>query len=263
MSRIVLGLSYSGAQFHGWQAQREGNTVQQTLEAALSKIADHEVRVICAGRTDTGVHATRQIVHFDTSVIRPEKAWVLGTNAHLADSVAVSWSRIVDETFSARFSATARRYLYCIHNTAVRSAIGAGLFTREHRPLDTAKMHQAAQALLGEHDFSAYRASKCQSKTPLRNIHEITVSRRGEMVLVNINAKAFLHHMVRTSAGVLMNIGAGERAVDWSAELLEGRDRTVGAMTAPPHGLYLVDVVYPDTFELPQGPKIPHFFADQ
>jgi tRNA pseudouridine38-40 synthase len=260
MSRTALGISYTGTAFHGWQAQRQGPTVQQTLEAALSKIADHEVRVICAGRTDTGVHATHQIVHFDSAAIRPEKAWVLGTNAHLPDTVAVSWSRTVDDSFSARFSATARRYIYAIHNTTVRPALAAGLFTREHRPLDADAMHAAAQALVGEHDFSAYRASKCQSRTPMRNIHEISVYRRNDVVFINIAANAFLHHMVRNIAGVLMDIGAGERPADWSAELLAGRDRTVGAMTAAPHGLYLVNVVYPSQHGLPAGPTLPHFF---
>ena len=263
MSRIALCLSYSGSQFHGWQAQRDGNTVQQTLEAALSRIADQEIRVICAGRTDTGVHATRQIVHFDTIAERPEKAWVLGVNAHLPETVAVKWSRPVDDGFNARFSATARRYLYCIHNTMVRSAIGAGMFTREYRSLDAVRMHQAAQALVGEHDFSAYRAAKCQSKTPMRNVQEISVTRQGEMVLLNVKASAFLHHMVRNIAGVLMDIGAGEQSIDWAAHLLAGRDRTLGAMTAPPHGIYLVDVVYPEVFDLPRGPVMPYFFAAQ
>ena len=260
MSRTVLGISYTGTAFHGWQAQRQGPTVQQTLEAALSKIAAHDVRVICAGRTDTGVHATHQIVHFDSPAIRPEKAWVLGTNAHLPETVAVSWSRPVDDSFSARFSATARRYIYAIHNTTGRSALAAGLFTRERRLLDADAMHTAAQALVGEHDFSAYRASKCQSRTPMRNIHEVAVYRRNDMVFINIAANAFLHHMVRNIAGVLMDIGAGERPVNWSAALLAGRDRTAAAMTAAPHGLYLVNVDYPQVYGLPAGPTLPYFF---
>jgi tRNA pseudouridine38-40 synthase len=261
MTRIALGLNYTGSAFVGWQAQRQGATVQQTLESALSRIAATPVKVICAGRTDTGVHATRQVVHFDAPVDRPDKAWVLGTNAHLPDTVAVHWCHSVDDAFSARFSATARRYLYTIHNAPVRSAIGAGMFTREYRPLDASLMHSAAQVLVGEHDFSAYRASKCQSRTPMRNIHEISVQRRGDMVLINVAANAFLHHMVRNIAGVLMDIGAGEQEVGWAAQLLAQRDRTLAAMTAPPHGLYLVDVVYPEKFGLPQGPVIPHFFS--
>ncbi|MFT4631414.1 MAG: tRNA pseudouridine38-40 synthase [Candidatus Pseudothioglobus sp.] len=263
MQRIALGVNYTGSAFVGWQAQRQGATVQQAVEAALSKIAAGPIKVICAGRTDTGVHATRQVIHFDSLVDRPTRAWVLGTNAHLPDTVAVHWSCPVDDAFSARFSATARRYLYTIHNTSVRSSIGAGMFTREHRPLDVDRMQAAAQALVGEHDFSAFRASKCQSRTPMRNIHEISVQRRGDMVLINVAANAFLHHMVRNIAGVLMDIGAGEQALDWAARLLAQRDRTLAAMTAPPHGLYLVDVVYPARFGLPQGPVIPHFFAGE
>lgn len=262
MTRIALGLGYTGSQFHGWQFQKDSlPTVQQAFENALSRVADQPVRVTCAGRTDSGVHATQQVVHFDTTAVRADKAWVLGVNAHLPDSVAVSWSRQVPDEFDARFSATARHYLYCIYNHPVRPGVGPGLFTREHRPLAADAMHAAAQALCGENDFTSYRAAKCQSNTPMRNVHAVSVHRAGDLVLISITANAFLHHMVRNIAGVLLDIGAGEKAIDWAGELLAARDRNLGSVTAAPDGLYLVDVHYPKQFGIPAGPCLPHFFA--
>lgn len=227
----------------------------------MSTIADHPVRVSCAGRTDTGVHATWQVIHFETDSDRPLKAWVFGTNAHLPDTVSVNWALTVPDDFDARFSASARRYLYLIHNHPVRSALMADLVSRDHRPLDAGMMDRAAAALLGEHDFTSFRAANCQSRTPMRNVHHARVHRRGELVVIDIAANAFLHHMVRNIAGVLQDIGAGEKPVEWMAELIEKRDRTLAGVTAPPNGLYLVDVTYPDRFGLPEGPGMPHVFG--
>ncbi|MBD3646821.1 MAG: tRNA pseudouridine(38-40) synthase TruA [Pseudomonadales bacterium] len=260
--RICLGVTYNGADFHGWQYQSENvATVQQCLEKALSKVADHHVRVTCAGRTDSGVHATWQVVHFDTQSSRPLKAWVFGVNAHLPDSVCVTWARSVPADFDARFSATARRYFYLIHNHPVRSALMAELVSRDHRPLDADVMNEAAAALPGERDFTSFRAANCQSNTPMRNVHHARVQRRGDLIVIDIAANAFLHHMVRNIAGVLQDIGAGEKPVSWMAELLELRDRTRAGVTAPPNGLYLVDVTYPEDFGLPAGPGLPHLYG--
>lgn len=262
MSRICLCVTYNGAGFHGWQHQTPGvATVQATLEAALSRVADHPVRLKCAGRTDAGVHATWQIVHFDTPAERPLKAWVLGANAHLPAAVSVGWARAVPDDFDARFSATARRYLYLILNQRVRSGLMANLLTREHRTLDAAAMDRAGQALLGEQDFSAFRAASCQSSTPMRNVHHLHVHRRESIVIIDIAANAFLHHMVRNIAGVLMDIGAGEKAVEWAGELLALRDRRLAGVTAAADGLYLVDVTYPGRFDLPAGPGLPHLYS--
>lgn len=231
------------------------------LEGALSKVADQPIRVTCAGRTDAGVHATWQMVHFNTDSSRPLKAWVFGANSHLPDAIAVNWAQHVPPRFDARFSATARRYLYLIHNHPVRSALMNDLLTREHRPLDVIAMGQAGTALLGEQDFTSFRAANCQSKTPMRHVHHLKVHRRGDMVIIDIAANAFLHHMVRNIAGVLMDVGAGEKPVEWMAELLASRDRSLGSVTAAPNGLYLVDVTYPPEYNLPPGPGLPHLFS--
>lgn len=262
MNRVSLCVTYNGAGFHGWQYQApEVPTVQACLEPALGRVADHDVRVTCAGRTDAGVHATWQVVHFDTPAERPAKAWVMGTNAHLPDTVSVSWATTVSDGFDARFSATARRYLYLIYNHRYRSALMPELLTREYRPLDETGMHLAGQSLLGEQDFSAFRAANCQSNTPMRKVHHLRVSRRGDVVIIDIAANAFLHHMVRNIAGTLMDIGAGERPVDWAGALLEGRDRSRAGVTAAPNGLYLVDVTYPGHYGLPSGPGLPHLLG--
>jgi tRNA pseudouridine38-40 synthase len=258
----VLGVSYSGETFHGWQFQKSSiPTVQAALESALSKVADRPVRVTCAGRTDAGVHATQQVVHFQSEVERPLKAWVMGCNAHLPDSVSVTWSREISKEFDARHSARARRYFYLIYNQRIRSALLPTLYTREHRPLDSDLMHQAAQFLPGENDFSSFRAANCQSRTPMRNVHHVNVTRMGDMILIDIQANAFLHHMVRNIAGALMDVGALEKPVDWIGELLGLRDRSKASATADPNGLYLVDVLYPDYAEIPQGPALPHLFS--
>lgn len=260
MPRIALAISYNGRHFHGWQAQREDiPTVQRELTHAVSMIANEPVALHCAGRTDTGVHATKQIVHFDTTVTRPDKAWVRGTNASLSDNVSVFWAGQTPDDFHARHSARSRQYLYLIQNESVRSALMPEYLTQVRPDLDVQAMHLAAQSFAGEHDFTSVRASSCQSKTPVRQITSIAVKRQGTLVSISITANAFLHHMVRNIAGVLIDVGSGEREVTWVAALLAARDRTQSSVTAPPNGLYLVDVDYPNHFGLPSGEKLPHF----
>ncbi|RMG38040.1 MAG: tRNA pseudouridine(38-40) synthase TruA [Gammaproteobacteria bacterium] len=250
--RIALGVEYDGRGFHGWQAQQKGvRTVQVTLEQALSKVADHPLRVVCAGRTDTGVHALGQVVHFDTDAVRSERNWLLGSNVNLPPDVSVTWVREVSSEFSARFSAVSRRYRYFILNRTARSAVLAGRVTWVHRPLDAEAMHRAGQALVGEHDFSSYRALGCQAKSPVRTLHSLVVERHGDFVVLSVHANAFLHHMVRNIAGVLIAIGKGDRPETWAGEVLALRDRTLGGVTAPPEGLYFEQVEYPPEFGIP------------
>lgn len=251
MMRIALGIEYDGHGFAGWQFQDHADTVQAQVEAALSKVADHPVRVACAGRTDAGVHAVEQVVHFDTTALRRERSWVFGANANLPKQIAVLWARPVSDAFHARFSARRRAYRYVICNRSVRPTFLAWRTAWEYRPLDVMRMAQAARHLVGEHDFSAYRAMGCQAKSPVRTIHRLEVMRQGELVLIDVEANGFLHHMVRNIAGVLMHIGAGERPSEWAAEVLALRDRTLGGVTAPPHGLYFLRAEYPEAFELP------------
>jgi len=250
--RIALGIEYDGSDFAGWQLQEAGvRTVQGSVEQALSQVADHPLRVICAGRTDAGVHATAQVVHFDTPAQRSAHSWVCGANANLPKGVSVQWARDVPDDFHARFSAVRRRYRYVILNRAVRPAFLAGRVAWEYRPLDEALMGEAAQCLLGEHDFSAYRAVACQAKSPVRTLYELSVRRDRDLIFLDLEANAFLHHMVRNIAGVLMDIGAGKQSPAWAREVLETRDRTLGGITASPHGLYLTGVIYPERFDLP------------
>ena len=252
--RIALGIEYDGRPYCGWQYQDHSPSVQATLEQALSSVAAQPIRVICAGRTDTGVHAAEQIVHFDTDVVRDEKAWIRGTNVNLPKSISVLWARNVSDTFHARFSAVRRRYRYVIFNRDIRPAFLAGRVAFEYRPLNEARMQEAAQYLLGEHDFNAYRAVACQAKSPIRTVYRLDVARQDELLLIDVEANAFLHHMVRNIAGVLMTIGAGERAPEWAKQVLQGRDRSLGGVTGPPDGLYLMEVVYPEEFGLPRLP---------
>ena len=253
-ARFALCVEYNGSAFHGWQAQLEDGlpTVQESLEAALGSVADHPVRLHCAGRTDTGVHACGQIVHFDTPSQRPLKAWVQGVNSLLGRQVAVRWAHHVSTGFHARFSALSRCYRYCIYNAPVRPALLDGLVTFQHRPLDAGAMHEAGQALLGERDFTSFRGAACQSATPMRNVMALSVTRFGAYVALDIEANAFLLHMVRNIAGTLMAIGSGDRPLAWAGEVLAARDRTVAAATAAPAGLCLVRVRYPDEFGLPE-----------
>ena len=260
--RVALIVEYCGIAFHGWQTQGALTaTVQQSLERGLSEVASSEIRVVCAGRTDAGVHATKQVVHFDTPVSRSCRAWVRGTNAHLPDGVAVQTATPVSNRFHARFSARWRRYRYLIHNSAIRGGLMQGLITRHHRPLEEHLMHMAGQALLGEQDFTSVRAAQCQSKTPMRNVMRCAVTRHGDLVVIDVVANAFLLHMVRNIAGVLMDIGAGVRPVVWMRELLDARDRSIGCKTAAPDGLYLIDVGYPASSGIEAGPRLPHLLS--
>lgn len=260
-TRYALGIEYAGYNYHGWQSQRdEGvSTVQETLEAALSQIACHPVSVICAGRTDTGVNGCYQVVHFDAQVERPDRAWVRGTNTKLPDDVAVLWAKPVPEEFHARFSAMERRYRYLIYSAEVKPAILSRGVTWTHKELNLERMQAGAEHLVGEHDFTSYRAIACQAKSPVKTVKSLEVYQKGQLIVIDICANAFLHHMVRNVAGVLMKIGAGEASTDWSREVLEARDRRMGGVTAPPWGLYFVDVKYPEEFDLPPGNRGPFF----
>jgi tRNA pseudouridine38-40 synthase len=254
MPRIALGLEYDGSAFAGWQWQNGPRTVQACVEQAASKVANEPVQVHCAGRTDAGVHALEQVAHFDTAAPRSLRSWVMGINANLPDDVRVLWAQEMAPNFHARYSAIARFYRYTILNRPVKSALSRKQATWCPYPLDAANMQAAARHLLGHHDFSSFRAQGCQSKSPCRLMHFIQVRREQEQVIIELSANAFLHHMVRNIAGVLMEIGAGKREVDWTRELLEARDRTLAAATAPADGLYLGGVYYPEAFGLVKHP---------
>jgi tRNA pseudouridine38-40 synthase len=255
--RLVLGIEYDGSSFHGWQSQPSGvRTVQSTLEAAIAKVADHPVRVICAGRTDTGVHASAQVIHFDAQHQRPLRAWVLGCNSYLPADICVTWARLVPDHFHARFSARARRYRYVILNRAVRSALQHHQVTWYHYPLDVQRMQAACEYFLGEQDFSSFRAAGCQSRTPMRNVYELSIVRNGDHISIEIEANAFLLHMVRNIAGVLMTIGSGEQPPQWAGQVLDARDRRRGGMTAPAAGLCLIAVRYAQEFSLPVNQEV-------
>jgi len=254
--RISLGVEYNGTNFSGWQWQEERRTVQDEVEKALSYVADHEIKVVCAGRTDTGVHAQEQVVHFDTHVQRDLHAWVLGSNANLPPDVSILWAVEVSEDFHARFSATARSYRYVILNRQSRPALRHKRVSWIHYSLNEQRMSDTAQYFIGKHDFTTFRALACQSKTPVRTIERLKIARHGEYIVIDITANAFLHHMVRNIAGVLLEIGRGDKEPEWVQELLQARDRTVSGITAPPDGLYLMSVEYPEQFALPAHPVV-------
>lgn len=258
MSRIAVGLEYDGSAYAGWQMQASARSIQSVVETAVSQVADHPVAVTCAGRTDAGVHAIGQVLHFDSEALRSERAWALGTNTNLPNDVAVLWAREVAADFHARYSATARTYRYVILNRGSRPALARQRVCWIHAPLDGQRMQRGAGHLIGEHDFSAFRAAECQSRTPLRRVERIEVRRSGEHVIIEVTANAFLHHMVRNIAGVLIEIGSGEAEPEWAGAVLASRDRTTAAMTAPAGGLYLIRVTYPDRFGLPRGPDFPN-----
>jgi len=257
--RVALCVEYDGSAFHGWQRQPGLRTVQGCLEEGLSKIADHDITINCAGRTDTGVHAIGQIIHFDTITEREKRAWIYGTNSNVDKDISVRWTRYVDDDFHARYSAVSRRYRYVIYNRQVRSAIFRGAVAWSFQELDENAMDTAAQSLLGERDFTSFRALNCQSKTPMRNIESISVKRRGPYVIIDVTANAFLHHMVRNIAGVLIDIGSGKQKPEWMQEVLEAKDRNKGAATGSPYGLYLVHVKYPEKFRFPKPTLGPLF----
>jgi tRNA pseudouridine38-40 synthase len=252
MTRFALGLEYDGTAFMGWQRQpHEGRTVQASVEEALSSVADHPIEVTCAGRTDAGVHARAQVIHFDSQAKRDLRSWLLGTNSRLPPDVAACWIKEVPEAFHARFKATARQYRYVILNRDTRPALARAELTWVHRALEVEPMQAAARHLMGRHDFSAYRSVDCQAKQPVRTLKRLDLRREGERILIDAVADGFLHHMVRNIVGVLMEVGQGKRGPDWSREVLEGRDRALGGITAPAHGLTLVAVEYPAEFGVP------------
>jgi tRNA pseudouridine38-40 synthase len=250
--RIAMGIEYDGTAFHGWQVQEQVRTVQEELERAVGRVADHRVRTYCAGRTDAGVHALEQVIHFDTVAHRTERSWVLGTNVNLPPDVNVLWASTVSGDFHARFRATARHYRYLILSRTTRSSLMRDQAIWVHRDLDLERMRRAAGDLVGEHDFSSFRALGCQAKSPVRRIHYLGLERRGELLDLRIGANGFLHHMVRNIAGVLMAIGSGDKPVSWVKDLLEIRDRARGGVTAPPQGLYFLRADYPPGLGLPQ-----------
>lgn len=253
--RIALGLEYDGTAYNGWQRQRTGEGVQARVEEALSKVANEEIEVVCAGRTDTGVHASGQVVHFDTSSERSRRGWLLGANSNLPDDISVTWAQPVADSFHARFAATSRTYHYLILNRLERSALYRHRAWWIYEPLDAERMHRAAQVLRGAHDFTAYRAAGCQASTPNRDITSIAVTRCEDWVQLAVSANAFLQHMVRNIMGTLAAVGRGEEAEDWAGVVLASRDRKKGGAAAPPHGLTLVKVGYPAEFDLPLNPN--------
>jgi tRNA pseudouridine38-40 synthase len=251
--RIALGLEYEGSGFCGWQSQAGGGAVQNVLESALSIVADTPTRVVCAGRTDSGVHALAQVVHFDTEAVRPDTAWVRGVNAHLPDSVAVRWAQPVPNDFHARFSARGRRYRYLLLNRAERPGLMARRVGWFHRPLDADAMAAAAGLLLGEHDFSAFRAIECQAKSPVKTLRRADVMRHGDLLVFEFEASAFLHHMVRNLVGALVYVGKGAHPPEWVGDILVGRDRARAAPTFEACGLYFAGVDYDPVWQLKVG----------
>ena len=250
--RIALSLEYDGSGFCGWQSQPSRCGVQDAIEAALSQIAAHPVQAQCAGRTDAGVHALSQVVHFDTGARRPLTAWVRGVNMLLPKTIAVHWARGVSDDFHARNRATGRRYVYLLLNRSARPGLHSARIGWYHRPLEVERMRQAMQSLVGRHDFSAFRAAECQALSPLKELRQASVQRHGELVLFEFAADAFLHHMVRNLVGCLVKIGDGTRPASWAAELLASRDRKLAAATFPPDGLYLTAVDYDPRWGLPE-----------
>ncbi|MGI9304866.1 MAG: tRNA pseudouridine(38-40) synthase TruA [Gammaproteobacteria bacterium] len=255
--KIAAAVEYDGAQYFGWQAQPGAPNVQERVEHALSVVADHDVRVVCAGRTDTGVHALGQVIHFETSAERTARSWVLGANVNAPPDIGFIWASPVGDDFHARFRARSRRYRYVISNRWVRPALLRDKVCWERKPLDATLMQRAGRVLLGEHDFSSFRALACQAKNPVRTIHELEVSRQDDFVYIDVRANAFLHHMVRNIAGALMAIGTGERPVAWARELLAVRDRTRGGVTANAAGLYLVAVEYDPKYGVNLPERLP------
>ncbi len=256
MPRIAVGIEYLGTGYIGWQAQSGQSSVQGAIEAALSAVADSPVTTTCAGRTDAGVHAVGQVAHFDTEAVRTPRAWMLGANTRLPADISILWAREMPREFHARYSAFARTYRYHIVNRSERPALAAGRVAWVRRPLDVAAMRAATVHLVGEHDFSAFRAANCQSKTPMRRVTALAVEREDDRVTITVTANAYLHHMVRNIAGLLIAVGRGDAAPDFAAEVLAGRDRARNAATAPAGGLYFTAVDYPREFGVPASVSV-------
>lgn len=250
--RIALGVSYDGSAYNGWQSQPGGQTIQDHLESALTAFATQSIHTLCAGRTDAGVHGLMQVVHFDTEVHRDEFSWVRGTNRFLPPDIAVQWAREVPDTFHARASALARRYAYVLLESPVRPSLEAGRVGWVFRPLDAQAMRQAAAHLIGEHDFSSFRASACQALSPIKTLHELQITRRGAYWRFDFRGNAFLHHMIRNIMGCLLLVGQGLQAPDWMAEVLAARDRDAAAPTFAPDGLYFLGPLYAPDWGLPE-----------
>lgn len=262
MTRFAAGVEYDGAWFAGWQSQKGVPTVQDAVELALSRVLDEPIRVIAAGRTDTGVHALGQVIHFETNRLRPIRAFTRGANSHLGPTVTMLWAKPVPNDFHARFSALSRTYRYVILNRHTRPAVFARRVAFEYRSLDVSRMQEAAKALVGEHDFSSYRAVACQAASPIRTIHTFDIQRQGAFVILTITANGFLHHMVRNMVGVLVTIGAGEQPPIWAADILARRDRRLGGVTATPDGLYFLSVAYPPQYCIAQIDSSDWAFTD-
>jgi len=257
--RLAAGVEYQGAGFSGWQRQAGQRTVQECIESAISKVANHPITVHCAGRTDAGVHASQQVIHFNTSSNRELRSWVLGSNNNLPKDISLVWVKPVADDFHARFSAIARKYRYIILNRETRPAVYGGLVTWKCRRLDENRMTEAATFLEGEHDFTSYQAVSCESKKPVRTIKKLVICRIDDFIIIDIEANGFLRQMVRNIAGVLMLIGMGKQDTGWSKTVLDARERAVGGYTAPAEGLHFISAVYPMEFEIPDvnmGPAL-------
>ena len=260
--RYVAGISYDGSTYYGWQRLKQAlPTIQENIEDALCKLTSDDIHVVCAGRTDTGVHASRQIIHFDTHAILSENNWIFGTNYYLPKNITLNWLVPVSEHFNARFSALSRRYIYIIYNHIIRPFQLNQQVTWIYRTLDSQMMEKAGHYLIGTHDFNAYRTVHCQSKNSIRNVLALKIIRKNGFIIIDIQANAFLHHMVRNIVGVLMAVGSGKHSPEWAREVLLSRDRRCAGVTAPPYGLYLADVLYPSHFLLPKEDIGPFFMA--
>ena len=250
--RIALGIEYDGTRYSGWQRQATTPlTVQEEAEKAISKVANQPISIFCAGRTDAGVHACEQVLHYETDVSRQDREWVFGVNANLPKDIRILWAKVVNDNFHARYSAAARYYRYEILNRWVKSALYRDHVTTIFTPLDAEKMQLGANYLLGEHDFTSLRAQGCQAKSPVKQMHAINVQRQGDKIIIDVVASAFLHHMVRNIVGTLLPVARGEKAPEWVKEVLEAKDRKVAGVTAKPNGLYLKAIYYPEQYGLP------------
>jgi tRNA pseudouridine38-40 synthase len=261
--RIAISVEYDGSGYRGWQAQKhDTQVVQSQVEKALSKIADERVRVICSGRTDSGVHASSQICHFDTQADRDPYNWVMGVNTQLPNDVSLSWAKEVDASFHARFSALSRQYVYLIRLSGIRSALLSNAVTFTHKELDAQLMAQAGRWLVGTHDFNAYRSTQCQAKTSVRTLMQLNVYQHNDVIAVHVEANGFLQNMVRNIVGVLIAIGSREASVNWSRDVLDSKDRTQGGLTAAPNGLYFLGPTYSLEVDLPETVRIPQIAGD-